>query len=96
MARRLIDQNSARETRRQGALLDRFEVGFRNRIRAEIARAMGDMVTVYELTGDVPPARDHLAHSAGNLGPDAIAKANFQPIEQSPLPPRLSCAVLVN
>ena len=75
MARRLIDQNRAREARRQGALLDRLEVGFRNRIRAEIARAMGEMITVYELTGDVPPARDHLENIETIFRAMAIAAA---------------------
>jgi SPP1 gp7 family putative phage head morphogenesis protein len=59
MARRLIDQNPQREQRRQSLLLDRLEVSFRNRMRAELTRAMGDMLRVYELTGEVPPARDH-------------------------------------
>jgi uncharacterized protein with gpF-like domain len=57
--RRLIDQNPRREARRQGLILDRLEVGFRNRIRAELIRAMEDMIRVFELTGEVPPARDH-------------------------------------
>lgn len=41
-------------------MLDRLEVGFRNRIRAELVRAMQEMATFYELTGEVPIARDHL------------------------------------
>ena len=41
-------------------MLDRLESGFKNRMRAELARAMQDMVNVYEHTGEVPPARDHV------------------------------------
>lgn len=59
MARRLIDQDPRREARRQGILLDRLEVSFRNRLRDEIFRAMAEMVRVYEITGEVMPARDH-------------------------------------
>lgn len=59
MARRLIDQDPRREVRRQGILLDRLEVQFRARIRRELARAMEEMVRVFEATGEVPPARDH-------------------------------------
>jgi len=62
MARRLIDANPRREVRRQGILLDRLEVQFRARIRAELARAMGEMVLSFEHTGEVPPARDHHAN----------------------------------
>lgn len=39
-------------------MLDRLEVGFRNRIRADLADAMRDMVRVWQATGEVPPARD--------------------------------------
>lgn len=60
MVKRLIDQNPRREQRRQGILLDRLEVGFRNRIRAELVRAMREMADFYELTGEVPPPRDHI------------------------------------
>jgi len=59
MARRLIDQDPRREVRRQGILLDRLEVQFRARIRRELARAMEEMVRVFEATGEVPRARDH-------------------------------------
>lgn len=59
MARRLIDQDPRREARRQGILLDRLEVSFRNRLRDEIASAMAEMARVYEITGEVLPARDH-------------------------------------
>jgi uncharacterized protein with gpF-like domain len=75
MARRLIDQNRQRELRRQNILLDRLEVGFRNRLRAEIARAMEEMARVYELTGDVPPARDHHARMEAIFQSMAIAAA---------------------
>jgi len=43
-------------------LLDRLEAQFRVRIRAELARAMGEMVLSFEHTGEVPPARDHHAN----------------------------------
>jgi uncharacterized protein with gpF-like domain len=59
MVRRLIDQNPRREQRRQVILLDRLEDGFARRVRAELARAMRDMLDVYEYTGEVPLARDH-------------------------------------
>tara|TARA_R110002126_G_scaffold3509_4_gene20119 strand:+ start:2280 stop:3044 length:765 start_codon:yes stop_codon:yes gene_type:complete len=60
MVRRLIDGNPRREQRRQVVLLDRLEIGFQRRIKSELARAMRDMVLVYEHTGEVPPARDHV------------------------------------
>jgi uncharacterized protein with gpF-like domain len=75
MARRLIDQDARREQRRQSAILDRLEVGFRARIRAEIARAMDDMARVFELTGEVPPARDHYASIEAIFRAMAIAAA---------------------
>lgn len=59
MVRRLIDQDRQRELRRQNILLDRLEVSFRNRMRAELRRAMNDMIRAYEYTSEVPPARDH-------------------------------------
>ena len=75
MARRLIDPNAKREMRRQGLLLDRLEVGFRNRIRAELARAMDEMIRVYEATGEVPPARDHYENIEAIYRAMAIAAA---------------------
>lgn len=60
MVKRLIDQNPRREVRRQGLLLDRLEVSFRNRIRAEIARAMREMVMMFEATGEMHAPRDHV------------------------------------
>jgi len=60
MATRLIDANPRREQRRQVILLDRLEIGFAKRVRGELARAMQDMITVYEHTGEVPLARDHI------------------------------------
>jgi len=60
MATRLIDANPRREQRRQVILLDRLEIGFAKRVRGELARAMQDMLTVYEHTGEVPLARDHI------------------------------------
>lgn len=61
MARRLIDQDPRREARRQGILLDRLEVSFRNRLRDEIFRATMEIARIYEITGEVPGARDHIA-----------------------------------
>lgn len=58
MPRRLIDRDAQREQRRQSMILDRLEVGFRNRIRADLTEAMREMVRVWRLTGEVPPARD--------------------------------------
>lgn len=73
--KRLIDQNPRREARRQGLILDRLEVGFRNRIRAELIRAMEEMVRVFELTGEVPPARDHYDQLEAAYRAMAIAAA---------------------
>jgi uncharacterized protein with gpF-like domain len=75
MARRLIDQNPAREVRRQGILLDRLEASFRASIRAELRRAMAEMVMVFEHTGEVPPARDHVANMQAIYQAMAIAAA---------------------
>jgi uncharacterized protein with gpF-like domain len=60
MVTRLIDQDPRREQRRQAILLDRLEAGFQRRLRGELSRAMNDMIGVYEHTGEVPPARDHV------------------------------------
>jgi uncharacterized protein with gpF-like domain len=40
--------------------MDQLESGFQKRIKSELARAMLDMALVYEHTGEVPPARDHV------------------------------------
>lgn len=40
-------------------MLDRLDARYRPAFTREIARAMRDMVQAYELTGEVPPARDH-------------------------------------
>ena len=73
MTRRLLDQDPRREQRRQVILLDRLEVGFRNRMRAEIARSMRAMVDFYELTGEVPTPRDHAEHVTAIYQAMAIA-----------------------
>ena len=73
--RRLIDQDPRREVRRQGIILDRLEVSFRNRIRAELVRAMREMALVFEHTGDVPPARDHYENLEAIFRAMAIAAA---------------------
>lgn len=78
MARRLIDQNRARELRRQNRLLDRLENGFRNRVDSELRRAMSEMVEAYEATGEVMPARDHRdAIEAAFLGMAGEAATTF-------------------
>ena len=59
MTRRLIDPDRQREQRRQSLLLDRLEARYRPAFTREIARAMREMIRAYELTGEVPPARDH-------------------------------------
>jgi uncharacterized protein with gpF-like domain len=59
MARRLLDQNRARELRRQNILLDRLEVSFRNRMQSELTRAGLEMAQMFEMTGEVMPPRDH-------------------------------------
>jgi SPP1 gp7 family putative phage head morphogenesis protein len=48
MARRLIDSNTRREVRRQGALLDKLTAQFRGRLQREIATAMREMVEHWE------------------------------------------------
>lgn len=53
MARRLVDNNSRREHRRQVALLDRLTVQFRARLQREIATAMKDMVEMWLQTNQV-------------------------------------------
>lgn len=53
MARRLVDNNSRREHRRQVALLDRLTVQFRARLQREIATAMKDMVEMWIQTNQV-------------------------------------------
>jgi hypothetical protein len=53
MARRLLDRNRARESRRQVRLLDRLTRQFRGRIERELIAAMGDMVERWELTREV-------------------------------------------
>jgi hypothetical protein len=58
MARRLVDSNTRREVRRQGALLDRLTVQFRGRLNREIATAMREMVEHWEQTGNVTLPRD--------------------------------------
>jgi hypothetical protein len=55
--RRLIDQDRAREARRQGVLLDRLARQFEGRLANEIAAAMREMVNVWTLTREVVPAR---------------------------------------
>ena len=62
MARRLIDQNPRREQRRQVLLMQRIERPLEQRLRAEIARAMREMVRVWQLTGEVQQDRDHQPH----------------------------------
>lgn len=61
MPRRLVDQDPRREQRRQALLLDRLDARYRGLIAAEIERAMREMVSSYELTGEVISARDHLS-----------------------------------
>jgi len=58
MARRLVDSNTRREVRRQGALLDRLTAQFRGRLQREIATAMREMVEHWEQTGNVTLPRD--------------------------------------
>jgi hypothetical protein len=53
MVRRLIDQNPRREQRRQSALLDRLTVQFRGRLTRELEAAMREMVTHWEMTGNI-------------------------------------------
>jgi hypothetical protein len=53
MARRLLDRNRARESRRQVRLLDRLTRQFRGRIERELIAAMSDMVERWELTREV-------------------------------------------
>jgi uncharacterized protein with gpF-like domain len=53
MARRLLDRNRARESRRQVQLLDRLTRQFRGRIERELIAAMSDMVERWELTREV-------------------------------------------
>jgi uncharacterized protein with gpF-like domain len=53
MARRLLDRNRARESRRQVRLLDRLTRQFRGRIERELVAAMSDMVERWELTREV-------------------------------------------
>jgi hypothetical protein len=50
MARRLIDRNRRRELERQNLLLDRLTRQFRGRIKSELAAAMRDMISAWELT----------------------------------------------
>lgn len=57
--RRLLDRDNQRELRRQTRLLDRLERQFRGRIAREIAGATNEMVAVYRLTSEVPPASGH-------------------------------------
>lgn len=54
---RLIDQDRAREARRQGILLDRLARQFEGRIESEIAAASREMVEGWQLTREVVPAR---------------------------------------
>ena len=75
MVRRLIDQNRRREVRRQGLLLDRLERKFTGKLRVEIARAMREMIRVYELTGEVPAARDHTDNLTSVFQSLAVASA---------------------
>lgn len=58
MARRLLDRNRARESRRQVRLLDRLTRQFRGRIRRDIIAAMSDMVEKWEMTHAVLMPRD--------------------------------------
>ena len=58
MARRLVDSNTRREVRRQGALLDRLTAQFRGRLQREIATAMREMVEHWEQTNQVVLPRD--------------------------------------
>ena len=53
MVRRLVDNNSRREHRRQVALLDRLTAQFRNRLQREIAAAMKEMVEMWLQTNQV-------------------------------------------
>lgn len=57
MARRLIDRNRARESRRQARILDQLTSQFRSRVAAEIAAAMRRMADVWQHTHAVliPP-----------------------------------------
>ena len=58
MVRRLVDSNTRREARRQGALLDKLTVQFRGRINQELARAMRKMVDNWDKTGKVTTHQD--------------------------------------
>lgn len=53
MARRLLDRSKRRELQRQNLLLDKLTVQFRNRIKAELAAAMNEMVDGWEHTREV-------------------------------------------
>lgn len=60
MSRYLLDRDPRREQARQSRLLDRMERRYRKAFAKEVARASRQMVEVYELTGEVPPPRDHM------------------------------------
>lgn len=60
--RRLLDQDPRREVRRQGLILDRIEIGFRNSIAKEIRRASLEMADFFEVTGEVGIPRDHVSN----------------------------------
>ena len=57
MARRLIDRNRTRESRRQVLLLDRLAAKFRGKLNAELKAAMRDMVDRWEMTYHVEMPR---------------------------------------
>ena len=50
----------AQELRAQGLLLDRLSGKFRRRMRREISATMREMIAFWEITGEVPTARDHI------------------------------------
>ncbi len=58
MVRRLVDNNTRREVRRQGALLDRLTNQFRGRLQRELESAMREMVEHWSHTGSVVLPRD--------------------------------------
>jgi uncharacterized protein with gpF-like domain len=50
----------AQELRAQGLLLDRLSGKFDRRMRREISATMREMIAFWEITGEVPTARDHI------------------------------------
>lgn len=55
MPRRLVDQDGAREQRRQALLLDRLARQFRGIVAKDLEAASLELIERWEATGDVPP-----------------------------------------